>query len=211
MGGGGDEIFGKARFMPSPNDMAAAWTETLNNEDRVSIKHWKAHGATGLSQAPAMPKPPPTREELMAFARNANDWKDVVKKDPEAAEAMRKVRSRVEALLAQGKAAVEMAQIMPDSGTRAVNRQLARPDAFVTSKLNPLEATQLTKGYDPRVREWTGRRWEWEHRPKETTSFWCASWGACASDVAVDQDFQHVQPPRGDPKMAYTGHSRGWR
>ena len=47
--------------------------------------------------------------------------------------------------------------------------------------------------------------------PQDVTTLWCESWGACASNVAVDQNFKHIQEPRGDPKLWATLHTRGWR
>ena len=204
------------RLIPSENDISSAWKETLNTENNVDIKKWKANGAPGLQQARANPALPPAREELLKFAQSvgssssSTSWKRLLTSDPEAAEAMKTVRRRVDALLAQGRAAVEMSQIAPDSGTYAINARGYRPNAFATSKLNPLEATELGKGWDPRAREWTGRQ-GLTNLPQEQTSLWCAQWAASASNVAVDQDFQHVQPPRGDPKLSAGLHTRGWR
>ena len=163
-----------------------------------------------------MAKHPASREELLKFAqsdhmRNAEVMRRLLSKDPQAAAAMATVRRRVDELLANGRRAVHQQQLIPDSGYRHLNQRVGeRPSPFLTSKLNPLEATEFMKGYDSNAREWTGRRGLSGLEP-ELTSIWCESFGMSASNVAVDQDFKHKSEPRGDPKAAAGLHSRGWR
>ena len=120
-------------------------------------------------------------------------------------------RAKVDELLANGRRQVHQQTLIPDSGYHVLNRRIGeRPNPFLTSKLNPLEATELTKGYDPRAREWTGRQ-GLVGLPKEQTSFWCESFGMSSSDKAIDQDFKHAMEPKGDPQAAAGLHSRAWR
>lgn len=184
-------------------------------EDRVGIVDWKARGASGLDQARPMPKPPPTREELVRFMESEDvrsaDWRRLLSSDAQAAAAMQTVRRRVDELLANGRRQVHHQQLIPDSGYHFLNRRIGeKPNPFLTSTLNPLEATELIKGYDPRAREWTGRQ-GLVGLPRQQTSFWCADFGARASDKDIDQDFKHATEPRGDPKAAAGLHSRAWR
>lgn len=201
--------------VPSSDDYNSILEQTIILEDKVGIADWKKRGAVGLDQARPMPRPPPTREELTKFmeseAVRSADWKRLLSSDAQAAAAMQTVRRRIDELLANGRRQVHQQTLIPDSGYHVLNRRIGeRPNPFLTSKLNPLEATELTKGYDPRAREWTGRQ-GLVGLPKEQTSFWCESFGMSSSDKAIDQDFKHAMEPKGDPQAAAGLHSRAWR
>ena len=195
-----DDIVLRGRIVPSENDLNEVCKETIEKEDVVGIRAWKQQGAPGLRQARPMPNLPPSRAELLTFAQSVgqagdrgSDWRRLLN-DPQSAAAMRTVRRRVDELLSNARRQELGQQLIPDTGYRAINSGGHRPDAFVTSKLNPLEATELMKGWDPRSREWTGRRGLAGLAP-EQTSFWCESWGGCSSDVAVDQDVSRASCP----------------
>ena len=64
-----DVVLHRGRIIPSANDMNQVRKETIDKEDALWIKTWKEQGAEGLSQARPMPKIPPSREELLKFAR----------------------------------------------------------------------------------------------------------------------------------------------
>lgn len=198
------------RLVPSEVDITNAWKETISMEDKLSIKHWKSLGAPGLQQAREARPVPPRREELLQFVQSQQraDWRGVMR-DPEAADAMRVVRARVSQLLANGQAALRNEPLMPDGGSRLLNNRTERPDAFKTSLLNPLEATELQKGWDPKSRAWTGRR-GLAGIEKQPTTLWCEGWGQSASNVAVDPDFKWVTGKKGGAAQAAL-HTRGWR
>ena len=89
------------RLAPSETDLATAWKETVAMEDKLSLRAWNKSGAPGKAAAVPPPPSPPKRDELLRFARSqSSSWKAALD-DPAAADAMRKVRSRVAELLAQ--------------------------------------------------------------------------------------------------------------
>ena len=83
---------------------------------------------------------------------------------------------------------------------------------FRTSTLNPMDASGVERGWDPRIRLWTGRRMNASDR--EPTSLWCASWGASAGTKSLDMNFKAMRPQDIEPqhydKMKEL-HTRGWR
>ena len=157
------DMTGVGRWEPSPNDWNEITAESIGKEERGAIKFWKKGGAPGLDQAPPRPTHPPTREELLEFAQSVGaadgptggDWRRLLA-DPQAAAAMKTVRRRVDELLENGRRAVQQRPLIPDSGTRALNSLRYQQEPFNTSKLNTIESTALSRGWDPRSRAWTG-------------------------------------------------------
>ena len=78
--------------------------------------------------------------------------------------------------------------------------------AFATSKFNPLAHEAVQKGWNPTVRQWTGRAGP--SAEVENTSFWCSGWGAVANPIGLDTNFLHVTGRIGHDKAL---HTRGWR
>ena len=206
------------RLQPSDVDLANAWKDTVRTEDSLRNEFLKKGGIPGASLAAKPPPPPPLRGELLSFAtsKDRSDWKAALA-DPEAAEAMRKVRARVSGLLAEGRAIMEFKPVPRESTSKLINAQdPSGMNAFQTSAFHPLAYEELEKGWDPRARRWTGRR-GLVGLEKEPTSFWNAGWGAVASDKGLDTDFKHTLqkqiqvgvPPV--PPHSTNLHTRGWR
>ena len=215
MGGGALDLE-DGRWQPSEVDVATSWREVIEREDRLrtvaSLNKFPG-GKTQFDKYVQPPPVPPTRSQMLTFATEGADWRAALK-DPAAAAAMRRVRDRVASLQAEGRAAVQQGMPVPESalvGTRLLNARQPAPHMFQTSHLNPLSATGVERGWDPRVRLWTGRRMHTFGMDPETTSFWCHSWGASASHKGLDTDFVYVRP--GHRREAYDKalHSKGWR
>ena len=195
------------RLQPSEVDLATAWCEAIRKEDKLQTKAWQNNGAIGadvLSRPP--PPPPPRRDEVLSFARGI-EWRQALA-DPEAAEAMRKVRGRVATLLAQGRAALEFTPVAPDMATRMLNKRAGGPRhvQFRTSKLNPLEGVEIAKGWDPRARTWTGTQ-AFANLEPQPTSLWCEGWGQSANNAGLDFEFKYVKEKTVPSEL----HTRGWR
>lgn len=202
------------RWQPTPVAVADSFQEIVDREDRLraaaDLKRFPG-GRTKIVDSALKPGAAPlSRDDMLGFTRG-KDWKAVLK-DPAAAAAMERVRSRVDALHAEGRAAIKVgAPVPPEAavGTRLLNAQQGpKPNFFRTSTINPLDASGMERGWDPRVRLWTGRQMD-SGEPEQTT-FWCQSWGASASDKGLDTNFLHVRP--GDrPAFNKEMHSKGWR
>ena len=201
------------RLQPSEVDVAMAWIETVDKEDKLRMEHYKREGASGFAVAAPPPKPQPLRDEMLSFATSHDraDWKAALA-DPQAAEAMRTLRSRVGALKANGRAALELRAQHPANASRLINAQAGGPSGsmFRTSNFNPLGCDGLEQGWDPRARKWTGRQ-GLSGLEKQPTSLWCPSWAASASHLGLDTNFVHVEPGKGKMGHDASMHSRGWR
>ena len=208
------------RITPSDNDLATSWKETVRMEDKLRNDFLKKEGIiAGASLARQPPPRPPLRGELLSFATGQGraDWKAALA-DPEAEEAMRKIRARVKGLLSEGRAIMEFRAVAPEDGSKLINAQKKGPrhSAFRTSEFNPVYNDPLEEGWDPNARRWTGRR-GMVGLDTEPTSLWCASWGGCANDKGLDTDFKHTLqkqtavgvPPA--PPQDLSMHTRGWR
>ena len=110
-------------------------------------------------------------------------------------------------LLEQGRAVLEFRPVPPEAGSQLLNAREKGPNAFATSTFHPLAYDPLEVGWDPRAKRWTGRRGLCGLK-KEETSFWCSGWGASASDIGMDSNFQHITGKKGHDTAI---HTRGWR
>ena len=204
--------------LPSENDIAQGIKDAIAMEDKVSLKTWKGQGAPGLKAAKLDLQMPPRRNELMSFVQAQSSgegpgWKRLME-DREAKEAMAAIRARVDTLLKNGRAAIEGKRIAPDPGSLRLNQRerVSGQGAFGSSALNPLSSDSIERGWDARVRKWTGRDNHFANLEREPTSFWCQSWGGSASDKAVDSEFHGYVKPKGVKHYApIAEHTRGWR
>ena len=210
------------RAYPSEVEIAAALDDTVRAEDKGRILSWVAHGGLtpvvkDVLKATALPA---TREEMLNFARS-DRWKaKSVAADPKAAEGMRRLRARVAELKAEGQAAAAVpggASIKPNSGLRLLNVPITMQSAkttTLTSSLNPMNHHVLETGWDPNTRQWPGRRIGDIDAKRDSTSFWCESWGASASNKGLDTNFVYVRRTHPEvlmmPKKSEL-HSKGWR
>jgi hypothetical protein len=207
-----DDIPGFMRKLaPSEVDIANAWRHLVEMEDKLATKWWIKGGAPGRELAPKPAPPAPTRAEMMDFAttKQTSDWRAALA-DPEAAEAMRQVRRRVNALKAQATAVLQLQPVPAEANSRLLNALPMGPreDPFKTSAFHQLAYDELEVGWDPNARRWTGRR-GLANLEKEKTSFWNAGWGAAASDKSLDTDFDGYLA-RGYKERG-EGHTRSWR
>jgi len=205
------------RWVPSPNDIMLNYQEAVNNEDRVRIASW---GAQNRPVDPAVEYgmkagtlPPASRAELLSFAKGS-DWKAALD-DPASRAAIRRVRDRISSLKEEGMAVVTNKTVQPNVGCRLLNERVREPvkhEFFMSSTLNPLEASHPTRGWDPRVRPWPGRRINDRASAKEETSYWVMSW--VPSNKALDTDFHCVRPQDITPEARATKlalHSKAFR
>ena len=197
MGDGADE----GRWIPSPNDMMLNYQQAVTNEDRLRAASYAAN--LDLAANPAVvyamkkgTEHAPGRNEMLGFAEafNARDWKAALA-DPAAKAAMRRVRDRVASLKEEGMAIVNNRLVPPNVGSRLINERVRVPvkhEFFSSSTFNPLESSHPTRGWDPRVRPWPGRKIQRHEGQPDPTSYWVASW--VPSDLDIDPNFQCVRP-----------------
>jgi len=199
--------------------MATMWRGTVDMEDKLRVASWSKNGGVTATVAKALEPPPRPlpRNEMLNFAtafKGTADWKSALA-DPAAAEAMRRVRARVAELNAEGHAINTFSRVQPNAGATLLNKKEPAPRhvQFRTSTLNPMNADAVERGWDPRIRMWTGRRID--GKPPDPTSLWCSSWGASAGEKALDTEFKVVRPQDIEPyhqeRIKELGHTRGWR
>ena len=85
--------------------------------------------------------------------------------------------------------------VPPNVGSRLINERVRVPvkhEFFSSSTFNPLESSHPTRGWDPRVRPWPGRKIPGHEGQPDPTSYWVASW--VPSDLDIDPNFQCVRP-----------------
>uniref|UniRef100_A0A7S2MF72 Uncharacterized protein n=1 Tax=Haptolina brevifila TaxID=156173 RepID=A0A7S2MF72_9EUKA len=204
------------RWISSEVDLATMWRDTVDMEDKLRIASWKKKGEVTpiIAKAVQPPPKPVRREDLLAFTSSQGDWKAALA-DADAAEAMRRVRTRVASLAAEARAVQTFAPVQPNAGATLLNAKEPAPRhmQFRTSSLNPMNADIIERGWDPRIRRWTGRHMN--GAPQEPTSLWCSSWGACAGTKSVDTEFKHVRPQDIEAfhfdRIKEMGHTRSWR
>mmetsp|Transcript_14472 Transcript_14472/g.37532 ORF Transcript_14472/g.37532 Transcript_14472/m.37532 type:complete len:219 (+) Transcript_14472:21-677(+) len=218
MGGGGGDDIDDGRWVPSPNDHMLNYQQAVDSEDRIRILSWsqkqKADAAIKAAMEPPT-KHPVGRQELLSFAQR-HDWKAAAK-DPATKAAMQRVRDRVASLKEEGMHIFENRAVKPNAGTRLLNQRVRVPvehEFFMSSSLNPLEASYAIRGWDTRVRPWPGETMLNPAERREPTSFWCESWGGCASDKALDTGMTCVRPQDITPyakQMKSTLHGKAFR
>jgi len=197
------------RHVPSEVSLSRSWRETVDTEDWLRGQQWlrEQKKKSQIIQPPPAGARTPQRDELLGFAKSqkGGGWADALD-DPEVLEAMKVVKARVAKIAEESR---EYGAPDPSSyALRVLNAREGGPrhKLLRTSTTHPLYLGQIA--WNPELRAWPGRTIP--DRKIENTSIWCSSWGAGASDQAVDLEFKH--PARVPlPASAKDLHTRGWR
>jgi hypothetical protein len=214
MGRSLDELDERER--PTPVHKNIMYDDLVNMEDRIRTRGWVMQGGlTPASEAAIKPStnPPVPRGEMLEFARSEG-WRSIVKRDPQALDAIRRIRERVTSLQSESRAFVTDVAIGQDRGTILLNKRAGGPrhTQFRTSNLNPLNPHSVERGWDQRVRLWQGRQMTDGKVNLAPSSLWCEGWAASANESGFDGEFQYVRPQdKLRPAFAKELHGRGWR
>ena len=211
------ELERSVKCRPSPNDEMLNYQEAVNSEDRCRVASWEREALKDPTVRDAIQraKQRPSRTEMLQFAQNSN-WQ-VALASPAAKDAMRRIKHRVMSLKEEGMAIANQQTVTPNVGHRLLNAPVkvqVKQEFFMTGKFNPLEASHPQRGWDPSVIQWPGRKIGDIGAKREPTSFWCESWGGCASDKGLDTGYHCVRPQDITPEARRAKaelHTRGWR